>query len=103
MFITGFAMVSIQVQKTLNELGRMNISIRCLVNDSNIERVRSIQLLRSNTNIVSVTEEGVFWQDQELKQRAVAEGSVKNATSSYLHMAIDAQNVTTNDGVTYFC
>ena len=103
LFITGLAMVTIQVQKTFNELGRMDIHIRCFVNDSNIERVRAIQLLRSNTNIVSVTEKGVFWQDEELQHRAFANGSVMNATSSYLHMEIVAQNVTTNDGGTYFC
>ena len=81
----------------------MDVDIRCLVNDSENERIRVIQLIRSNTDIVSVTETGVFWQDEELQQRAVADGSVMNATSSYLHMAIVRQNVTKNDSGTYFC
>nr|XP_022296496.1 uncharacterized protein LOC111106212 isoform X2 [Crassostrea virginica] len=53
--------------------------------------------------VVHTAENGVFWQDEELQQRAVAEGSVMNATSSYLHMVIVRQNVTKNDGGTYFC
>ena len=91
-------MTSIQVQ-----LRRRDVAIRCLVNDSENESIRAIQLIRSNTNIVSVTETGVFWQDQELQQRTVAEGSVMNATASYLNIAIDRQNVTKNDSDTYFC
>ena len=81
----------------------MDVDIRCLVNDSENERIRVIQLIRSNANIVSVTETGVFFQDEELLQRAVAEGSVMNPTSSYLHMVIVRQNVTKNDGGIYFC
>ena len=96
-------MTSIQVQNSSIQLGKTDVDIRCLVNDSENERIRAIQLIRSNTNIVSVTETGVFWQDEELQQRAVADGSVMNATSSYLHMAIVRQNVTKNDSGTYFC
>lgn len=81
----------------------MDIDIRCLVNDSEIERIIAIQLLRSNTHIVSVNEYGVFWQDEELKQRAVADSSVINAPTYYLHMTIDRQTVTKNDGGTYSC
>ena len=77
--------------------------IRCLVNESEIESIRGIQLIRNNTNIVAVKEAGVSWQDEELRQRANADGSVMNATSSYLHMAIVKQNVTKNDSGTYFC
>ena len=96
-------MTSIQVQNSSIQLGKTDVDIRCLVNDSENERIRAIQLIRSNTNIVFVTETGVFWQDQELQQRAVADGSVINAMSSYLHMAIVRQNVTKNDSGTYFC
>ena len=81
----------------------MDVDIRCHVNDSENESIRAIQLIRFNTNIVSVTETGIFWQDQELQRRAVAEGSVMNATSSYLNMAIVRQNVTKNDSGMYFC
>ena len=96
-------MTSIQVQNSSIQLGKTNVDIRCLVNDREIERIIAIQLLRSNTDIVSVNEYGVFWQDEELQQRAVADGSVMNATSSYLHMTIVRQNVTKNDSGTYFC
>nr|XP_022297490.1 uncharacterized protein LOC111106900 isoform X2 [Crassostrea virginica] len=97
------AMISIHVQHTLIELGSMNIDIRCLINDSEIESVIVIQLSRSNAPIVSVRKAGVSWQDEELQHRAFADGSVINATSSYLHMTIDRQNVTKNDSGEYFC
>ena len=102
MFVAAYALTSIQVQNPV-ELGKTDIDIRCLVNDSNIERVIIIQLLKFNKNIASVRETGVFWQDQELQGRAVAYGSVINATSSYLHMTIDKRNVTSSDGGTYSC
>lgn len=105
LFIPAFAIITIQVQNnsTFVELGRTDIGIRCLVNDSEIERIIGIQLLRSNTRIVSVNEHGVFWQDEELQQRAVADSSVINAPTYYLHMTIDRQMVTKNDGGTYSC
>ena len=96
-------MTSILVPNPFIQLGKTDVDIRCLVNDSENERIRGIQLIRSTTNIVFVTEAGVLWQDKELQQRAHAEGSVMNATSSYLHMAIVRQNVTKNDGGTYSC
>ena len=102
-FVAAYAMTSIQVQIPFIQLGKTDVDIRCLVNDSEDERIIAIQLIRSNTNIVSVTETGVRWQDEELQQRAVADGSVMNATSSYLHMTIVRQNVTKNDGDTYSC
>ena len=52
---------------------------------------------------MSVTETGVVFQDEQLQQRAFSEGSVMNATYSYLHMAIVRQNVTKNDVGIYFC
>ena len=102
-FVAAYALTSIQVQNSLIQIGKTDVDIRCIVNDSENESIRGIQLIRSNTNIVSVTETGVRWQDKELQQRAVADGSVMNATSSFLHMAIDRQNVTKNDGGIYFC
>ena len=102
-FVAAYALTSIQVQNSLIQLGKTDVDIRCLVNDSENERIKGIQLIRSNTNIVFVTETGVRWQDKELQQRAVADGSVMNATSSFLHMAIVRQNVMKNDGGIYFC
>ena len=52
---------------------------------------------------MSVKGSGVSWQDEELKERAVANGSVINAPTYYLHMTIDRQMVTKNDGDTYSC
>lgn len=96
-------MISIEVQKTKIELGKTDIGIRCLVNDSGIESITVIQLLKNDTNTLSVTSVGVKWQDKELERRAVANGNVSNPTSSYLQMKIDKKNVTENDGGTYFC
>ena len=95
-------MTSIQVQNPLIQLGKTDVEIKCLVNDSENERIRGIQLIRSNTNIVSVSKT-VLFQDEELQQRAVADGSVMNPTYSYLHMTIVRQNVTKNDSGTYSC
>nr|XP_022299245.1 uncharacterized protein LOC111108046 isoform X2 [Crassostrea virginica] len=100
---TAYALTSIQVQNSTIQLGKTDVDIRCLVNEREDERIRVIQLIRSNANIVSVTVTGVLFQDKELQKRAVAEGSVMNTTSSFLHMTIDRQNVTKNDGGTYFC
>lgn len=52
---------------------------------------------------MSVKKDRVSWQDEELKQRAVAESSAINAPTYYLHMTIDRQMVTKNDGGTYSC
>ena len=104
MFVAVYALTSIQVQNSTIQLGKTDVDIRCLVNYSEDERIRVIQLMRpNNTNIVSVTDTGVRWQDKELQGRAIADGSVMNATSSYLHMTIVRQNVTKNDGDTYSC
>ncbi|XP_078309937.1 uncharacterized protein LOC111109484 isoform X2 [Crassostrea virginica] len=100
---TVCALTSIQVQNSAIQLGKTDVDIICRVNDTEDERIRVIQLIRSDIKIVSVTETRVFWQDKELQQRAVADGSVMNPTSSYLHMAIVRQNVTKNDSGTYFC
>ena len=102
-FIAAYALTSIQVQNPFIQLGKADVDIRCLVNDSENESITGIQLIRSNTNIVSVKEAGVLWQDHELQQRAVADGSVMNATSSYLQMTILRQNVTKNDSGIYSC
>ena len=102
-FVAAYALTSIQIQNPVIQLRKTDVDIRCLVNDREIERIIAIQLLRSNTNIVYVKGDGVFWQDQELQQRAVADGSVMNATSSYLYMVIDKRNVTESDGGRYFC
>nr|XP_022299250.1 uncharacterized protein LOC111108048 isoform X2 [Crassostrea virginica] len=99
---TAYALTSIQVQNPV-QLRKTDIDIRCLVNDSNIESVLIIQLLKFDENIASVRETGVFWQDEELQRRAVADGSVINATSSYLHMTVDKRNVTSSDGGIYSC
>ena len=102
-FVAAYALTSIRVPNPFIQLGKTDVDISCLVNDNEDERIKGIQLIRSNTNIVSVNEAGVFWQDEELQQRANADGSVMNASSSYLHMTIVKQNVTTNDDGTYVC
>ena len=96
-------MISIQVQNTFIDLGRTDIDIRCFVNDSDIERIGVMQLLRSDKNIVSITERGVSWQDENVQGRAAINGSVINGISSNLHIRIDRQKVTKNDSGAYFC
>lgn len=98
------AYITIHVQNTLINYGRADIDITCRVNGTSIETVDFIQLKRNNTNIVSVSNRGVSWQDKNLKNRSEAVGSTKDVLSSNLHLTIMACNVSqTVDEGSYQC
>lgn len=58
---------------------------------------------RSNKDIVSITEYGVFWQDKNLETRSKINATIENVRSSHLYLKILACNVTQTDEATYFC
>ncbi|XP_052680026.1 uncharacterized protein LOC128160714 [Crassostrea angulata] len=76
--------ISIQVQNTLIDYGRTDIDISCRVDGTSIESIDIIQLKRSDTNIVSISDDGISWQDTELQTRSKIDASILNILSSHL-------------------
>lgn len=99
----AYATISIQVQDNVFKYGTTDIDIRCIVNGTLLNRTESIQLKRSNENIVSITQYGTFWQDKALQNRGKINASIKNVHSSCLNLKICACNVTQTDVATYVC
>lgn len=98
------AFISIQVQNTLIDYGKTDIDISCRVNGTSIESIAIIQLKRSDTNIVSITDSGVFWQDKKLESRSKVNATIKIILSSYLQLKIMACDVNqTIDEGSYQC
>lgn len=98
------AYISIQAQNTLIDYGGTDIDISCRVNGTSIKSIEIIQLKRSDTNIVFISNESIFWQDEKLKTRSKAVGSIKNVLSSYLDLKIMACEVNqTVDEKSYHC
>lgn len=98
------AYISIQVPNTLIDYGKTDIYFRCIVNGTFLESINVIQLKRSNTNIVLISQDGVFWQDNQLQNRSKVDASIENVNSSYLHLKIMACDVNqTIDEEAYQC
>lgn len=72
------------------EIGKSAIDIRCIVDGTNLSKVYSIQLIRSNTRVVTVSKTGVVWSDAALENTSgvTVNASVSNVMSSYLHLKI---------------
>lgn len=86
------------------DYGRTDIDISCRVNDTSIESINIIQLKRSDSNIVSISDVGVSWQDAKLKTRSKGRGDIKDVISSYLNLKIMACDVNqTIDERSYRC
>lgn len=106
-FKTSFAAqayISVQVQNTLIDYGRTDIYISCKVNGTSFESIQVIQLKRNNTNIVSISNGRISWQDTELKTRSKINASIKNILPSYLQIKIMACDVNqTIDEGSYQC
>lgn len=87
------------------DYGGTDIDISCRVNGtSSIKNIEVIQLKRSNTNIVSISNDSVSWQDEKLKTRSKADGSTKDVLSSNLRFKIMACDVNqTVDERSYYC
>lgn len=86
------------------DYGKTDIDISCRVNGTSIESIAIIQLKRSDTNIVSITDSGVFWQDKKLESRSKVNATIKIILSSYLQLKIMACDVNqTIDEGSYQC
>lgn len=101
--IESCAIISIQVADNIIEYGNTDINIRCIVNGTSLKDTGSIQMKRSNKDIVSITEYGFFWQDKNLETRSKINANIENVRSSFLNLKILACNVTQTDEATYFC
>lgn len=98
------AYISIHVQNTLIDYGRTDIDISCRVNGTSIESIDIIQLKRSDTNIVSISDDGISWQDTELQTRSKIDASILNILSSHLDVKVMACDVNqTKDEGSYQC
>nr|XP_034307641.1 uncharacterized protein LOC117683010 [Crassostrea gigas] len=99
----AYAIITIQVPDNIIEYGNTDINILCIVNGTSLKGAGSIQMKRSNKDIVSITDYGVFWQDKNLETRSKINATIENVRSSYLYLKILACNVTQTDEATYFC
>lgn len=97
------ATFSIKVSDTVIKYGKTDIDIRCIVNGTSLKSIGSIQLKKSNTNIVLISDSGIFWQDKILETRSKINAFIENVQFSYLHLKIVACNVERTDEATYFC
>lgn len=75
------------------DYGRTDIDISCRVNGTSIESIDIIQLKRSDTNIVSISDDGISWQDTELQTRSKIDASILNILSSHLDVKVIACDV----------
>lgn len=99
----AYETISIQITDSVIKYGKTDIDILCNVNGTSLKSIDGIQLKKSNTNIVSISEFGTIWQDTILKDRSKLDASIKNVQSSYLHLTILACNVERTDEGIYFC
>ncbi|XP_052678454.1 uncharacterized protein LOC128159413 [Crassostrea angulata] len=93
---TVIGSISIKVESALIEYGKSGVNISCIVNGTNIIGISSIQLKRSESNVVSVTKvASSFWQDKELEKKTgvTVNASISNVMSSYLHLEIPSSAV----------
>lgn len=99
----AYATISIQVTDSVIKYGKTDIDIFCNVNGTSLKNTDGIQLKKSNTSIVSISESGIFWQDKILENRSEINASIKIVQSSYLNLTIFACNVERGDEGIYFC
>lgn len=99
----AYAMISIQVTDNVIKYGKANIDILCNVNGTSLKSTDGIQLKKSNTNIVSISDSGIFWQDKILETRSKINASIEKVQLSYLHLTILACDVEREDEAIYFC
>lgn len=101
--IAAFATISIQVPNKVIKYGNTDIDILCAVNGTSLQSTDGIQLKRSNTSIVSISNYGIGWQDKILQTRSKINANIENVNRSYLHLKILACNVERTDEATYYC
>lgn len=82
--------ISIEVDPTLIEYGKSGVNIKCVATGTNLIGITSIQLKRSESNVVSVSEYKVAWQDKELenKTEVTLNASISDVNAAFLHLEI---------------
>lgn len=87
---TVLCSISIEVDSTLIEYGKSGVNIKCVANSTNLIGITSIQLRRSESNVVSVSKYTVVWQDKELenKTEVTVNASIRDVSASFLHLEI---------------
>lgn len=76
-------------------IGKSDIDIRCVVDGTNLKKVLSIQLIRSNKTVMEITRHGITKQDEALENKigATVNTSISNVMASYLHLEISRTEV----------
>lgn len=94
--LSALGSISIKVEPALIEYGKSGVNISCIVNGTNIIGITSIQLKRSESNVVSITKvASQSWQDKELEKKpgVTVNASIRNVMASYLHLEIPGSAV----------
>lgn len=91
----AFSFISIEVESPVVKINKSDIDIRCIVDGTNLSKVYRIQLIRSNTTVVTVSKNRVIWKDAALENKTMVtfNASVNNVNSSYLHLKISKTEV----------
>lgn len=87
---TVLASISIELESSLIEIGKSGLNISCVVNGTNLIGITNIQLMRSESYVVSVTKFKIAWQDKALENKTgvTVNASINNTTTSYLRLEI---------------
>lgn len=101
--IAAFAAISIQATDNVIKYGKTDIDILWFLNGTSLKSTDGIQLKKFNTNIVSVSQHGIYWQDKNLQTRSKINATIEIVNPSYLHLKIFACIVERTDEATYFC
>lgn len=93
--LSVLASISIEVEPSLIEFGKSGVSVSCVVNGTNLIGILSIQLKRSEINVVSVTKFKIAWQDKALesKRGVTVNASINTTKTSYLSLEISKSAV----------
>lgn len=92
---TVFASISIELEPSLIEFGKSGLDISCVVYDTNLIGITNIQLMRSESYVVSVTKFKIAWQDQALENKTgvTVNASINITNTSYLRLKISRSAV----------
>lgn len=90
LFFSVLASISIEVEPLLIEFGKSGVNVTCVVNGTNLLGVSTIQLKRSESNVVSVTKFKIAWQDEALENKTgvTVKASINNTMTSFLRFEI---------------
>lgn len=90
-----FASISIELEPSLIEFGKSGLDISCVVYDTNLIGITNIQLMRSESYVVSVTKFKIAWQDQALENKTgvTVNASINITNTSYLRLKISRSAV----------